>query len=51
MWVAKEGGDKHEGHGTFIRDTRQKRATVFDHISEHDGVTTDPAKTQGRREQ
>lgn len=51
MWVAKEGGDKQEGHDTFIRDTRQKTATVFDRISEHEGVTADPARMQGRREQ
>lgn len=51
VWKPKEGGDSQEGHDTFIRDTRQKTATVFDRISENEGTSADPARMQGRREQ
>ena len=50
MWVAKGDFDRQVSSDVFIRDMRQKTATVFDRISETHDEEADP-ELRGRREQ
>lgn len=50
VWVAKGDVDKHGGDDTFIRDTRQKTASVFDRIQKSGDKAASPG-SQGRRDQ
>lgn len=51
MWVAKDDNDRKVVHDVFLHDTRQKKSTVFDRISENNDRAADPAGAQGRQEQ
>ena len=49
-WVVRGDSVRQVGNDTFIRDTRQKTSSMFDHISEQHDESADPAR-QGRRSQ